>query len=97
MVIKSFICYRAELSNGIILENDESDFKSLYRCAVRELKSDFGYSSFFECGYAEISYGVTTEVYEGSYVKASFIEVRRICKIHVFSCDKVTHLYTERW
>ena len=96
MDIRCFPGYQAKLSNGVTLFNAPS-FKYLYYSAVRELKSVYGHSVFFNTGYAELSYGVLTEVYEGSQVKSSFLELRRICKIHIFSCDKMTYSYTERW
>lgn len=95
MVIRSFKCYRAVVSNGVILENACS-FKNVFRGAVRELKGSYGHSLYFTNGYAELSFGVLTEVWEGSRCRSSWIELRKIARIDCFSIDRTTYVTTRK-
>ena len=96
MIIEAREIYRAVLSNGIILENDATGegFKNLFKGAVRELKSEYGHMLYFTTGTADISYGVITEVYQGSRIKSSYIELREIAAVRVTSLDRRTFVTT---
>ena len=96
MVIKSEVIYRAELSNGVILENDESRFKEFFRCVVCELRDSYGHSLYFESGSGTVYYGVLTTVYQGSRTVSSFCPLEELCTVHVCSMDRKTWVYTER-
>ena len=92
MIIKTSAIYRAKISNGIMLENDATGegFKSLFKGVVLELKTEYGHMCYFTTGTADISYGVLTEVYQGSRIKSSYIELRKIAEVRVTSIDRKT-------
>lgn len=95
MVIRSYKCYRAQVSNGVVLENEKS-FKNVFRGAVRELKDSYGHSVFFECGYAVLSEGIETECWQGNHCRTSWIELRKIARIDCFSIDRKTYVTTRK-
>lgn len=82
MITKVEKVYRARISNGVIVE--DTDFKVVYRAALRELRNTYGHSVYFEHGSAQLQYGVLTIVYYGSSIKDSFIELRDIGSLTVF-------------
>lgn len=95
MEIKTEVRYVARLTNGIILE--DSDFRNVYRGAVRELRAQYGHSLYFDCGKADISLCVVTEVYyDGSRYTSARAELRKICTIDICSMDRVTHVMPRR-
>lgn len=94
MITKVEKVYRARISNGVILE--DSDFKNVYKAALRELRVTYGHSLYFDYGFAELQYGVLTTVYQGSSVNAGFIVMRGICDLTVYSIDRVTHVITRK-
>lgn len=96
MVTKVSKIYRAQLSNGLRIEQETGDFKSLYRAAVRELRNEYGHSLYFEHGSCDISYGVGTTVYEGDRIKTGYIELRDICTITCASMDRKTFVQVRR-
>ena len=96
MVINSEVIYRAELSNGIILENDETRFKELFRGVVRELRDSYGHSLYFESGSGTVYYGVLTTIHCGGKTVSSFCPLEELCTVHVCSMDRKTWVYTER-
>lgn len=88
-------CYRAEIPNGIILENPE-DFKALYRGAVRELRDWYGGQHKFSYGCCRIMEGVSVTVDDGQRMRWKFIPMRDICKIHIYCLEGVLQIETER-
>lgn len=84
------VIYRAEVSNGVILE--ASTFKTLWKRAIAELHDSYGNSLYFENGSAQLSWGVlTTVIYAGKREKYGYIKMNDLGELRVFSMDHVTH------
>lgn len=95
MKVTNEVCYRARITSGIILEHD--NLKDLFRHAVRELRNEYGNSLFFECGKAEIEYGIDTQIeVRPGYYKGSFTVLRKICEIDICCIDRKTHIIYRR-
>lgn len=88
--IKHTIIYRANVSNGVILES--STFKSLWKRAIAELHDSYGDSLYFETGSAQLSWGIETSVfYDGDCCRTSYIRMDDLGELRVYSMDHVTH------
>lgn len=94
MEITTEVFYVARLTNGIILE--DPDFRNVYRAAVRELRSEYGHSLYFNRGHADIDLCVVTDVYRGSRCDTGRIVLRNVCGLNIYSMDRVTHVLVER-
>lgn len=94
MDINTQVWYEARLSNGVILE--DTNFRNVYRAALREIRSEYGHSLYFNRGQADISLCVVTDVHAGSRYVSSRAEVRKICKMRVYSICRITHVIVEK-
>ena len=86
--------YRYYSEEDVLRLSDSDDYlafeRNLFKGVVLELKTEYGHMCYFTTGTADISYGVLTEVYQGSRIKSSYIELRKIAEVRVTSIDRKT-------
>lgn len=94
--IDTRIVYRGELEDGTCIEDD--NFQNVYRACLRELRLVYGHCLYFSMGRCKFSYGAGVTVYDDSmkYPRDSFVRIREIGELFVYSIGYTTQVVFRR-